>query len=393
VPGAASYDVYRSPLSGGGWVKANDAPVTGTTFTATGLENAVATYFVVRAVDAAGNQSAPSNEVQGLPHLTIGWANLQWPPSMTHTVSTTDRTDDAYGQVWIDGVTNQPGATPSLRAQLGFGPDGSDPAGNAAWTWTDARFNVDAGNNDEFVASMLPTAPGTYDYAYRYSTTGGRDWVYADLDGIGNGYSPAQAGSLVVTTTDTTPPPAPTGLHVVAAGPTSVELAWDAVTGDPSLYGYEVVRDGAALGIVTGTAYTDATVAEGGTYAYVVRAVDNSFNRSGPSNQVPATTDPRTVHIAGFLDRLDGNLPQWDPGAAGGRLTRVDATHWTITFTGKEGVQLEYKYALGSWDFVEKDGSCGEIANRQLTLAWGANGTQVVNDVVPNWRNVPPCGN
>ena len=93
---------------------------------------------------------------------------------------------------------------------------------------------------------------------------------------------------------------------------------------------------------------------EGATYCYVVRAVDTSFNRSGPSAEVeataelrtvtltfnvtvPATTDAtgRSVYIAGFLDRLDGGLPQWDPG--GVSLTRVDATHWTITFTGKEG--------------------------------------------------------
>jgi hypothetical protein len=415
VAGAVSYNVYRSPLSGGGWVRANTSPVTGTSFDATGLPNAVASYFVVRALDEHGNESGPSNEVQALPHLTIGWANLQWPPSMTHVVSTTDRTDAAYGLVWIDGVTNQAGATPSLRAELGFGPDGSNPDSNAAWTWTDAAFNVDAGSNDEFVATMLPTSPGTYDYAYRYSTTGGRDWVYADLDGIGNGYSPAQAGHLVVTPSgDATPPVAPANLRVVGAGPSSVELAWDAVTGDPSLSGYEVRRSATpggpytTLALVTGTAYTDGTVSEGTTYYYVVRAVDTSFNRSQDSNEVsataavrtvtlvfnvtvPAATDPRTVYIAGFLDRLDGNLPQWNPG--GVSLTRVDATHWTITFTGKEGVQLEYKYALGSWDFVEKDGACGETPNRQLTLAWGANGTQTVNDTVPNWRNVPPCGN
>jgi hypothetical protein len=97
------------------------------------------------------------------------------------------------------------------------------------------------------------------------------------------------------------------------------------------------------------------------------------------------------ITIAGFLDRLDGNLPQWDLG--GVVLTRVDATHWTITFTGKEGVQLEYKYTLGDWDHVEKDGSCGEISNRLLTLAYGATGTQTVNDTVLNWRNVAPCGN
>src|SRR4030095_15900752 len=90
--------------------------------------------------------------------------------------------------------TNQPGATKTLHAQLGMGPDGSNPAGNAAWTWVDASFHGDAGNNDEFVASLLPDAVGQFDFAYRYTTTDGRDWVYADLDGIGNGYSPPQAG-------------------------------------------------------------------------------------------------------------------------------------------------------------------------------------------------------
>jgi len=141
-----------------------------------------------------------------------------------------------------------------------------------------------------------------------------------------------------------------------------------------------------------------------------VRALDNSFNRSAESAEtsatatlrtvtlvfnvtVPATTDEmgQNVIIAGFLDRLDGGHPQWNPG--GVSLTRVDATHWTITFTGKENVQLEYKYTLGSWDFVEKDNSCGEIGNRQLTLSYGATGTMTVNDTVLNWRNVSPCGN
>jgi glycosidase len=417
VSGAAGYDVWISPLSGGGYVKANDAPLVGTTFTATGLENARTYYIVVRALDAAGNASDPSNEAVGLPHLTIGWANLQWPPTMTHVISTTDRTDTAYGQVWIDGETNQPGATPSLTAQLGFGPDGSNPAGNADWTWVDAAFNVDAGNNDEFAASLLPEATGSYDYVYRYSTTAGRDWLYADLNGpIPDGTPPVNPGSLTVNSSgDTTAPAAPTGLTVVSASPAGIELEWDAVA-DPTLHGYEVRRGDspggpyATVGATSSTSFTDTDVAEGATYVYVVRAVDTSFNRSGPSSEVEATAELRTVtltfnvevpastdgtgrivNIAGFLDRLDGNHPQWDAG--GTPMTRVDATHWTITFTGKETTQLEYKYALESFDYVEKDGGCGEIANRLLSLSWGSNGTQTVNDVVPNWRNVAPCGN
>jgi hypothetical protein len=219
-----------------------------------------------------------------------------------------------------------------------------------------------------------------------------------------------------VASDDTTAPAAPSGLHVVSPSPEAIELAWDAVAGDPSLYGYEVLRSQTAggpytqLARVTGTSYVDGTVVEGNTYFYVVRSVDTSFNRSGNSNEVSATAQRRTVtlvfnvtvpastdgtgrsvYIAGFLDRLDGNLPQWDPG--GVVLTRVDATHWTRTFTGLEGTQLEYKYTLGDWEHVEKDGVCGEINNRMLTLSYGSNGTQTVNDTVENWRNVAPCGN
>ena len=193
-------------------------------------------------------------------------------------------------------------------------------------------------------------------------------------------------------------------------------MKWDAVLGDATLYGYEVLRGDSSGGpytriaLVTAGSYVDTSVAENASYYYVVRSVDTSFNRSGNSNQVrataelrtvtlvfnvtvPATTDAtgRSVYIAGFVDRLDGNFPQWDPG--GVSLTRVDATHWSITFTGREGTQIEYKYTLGDWDHVEKDEACGEIANRQLTLSYGATGTQVISDNVPNWRNVAPCGN
>ncbi|MBP7694652.1 MAG: hypothetical protein KA764_22205, partial [Anaerolineales bacterium] len=418
VAGAAGYNVYRSPVSGGGFVKLNASPVTALSFADSGLENARLYFYSVRALDTAGNESGASNEVAALPHLTIGWANLQWPPTMNHTISAVNRTETAYGQVWIDGATNAPGATPALHAQLGFGPQGSQPAGSSAWTWVDAAFNVNAGNNDEFAASLLPESAGVFDYVYRYSTTGGRDWLYADLSGpIASGALPSNPGTLTVfTSADSTAPAAPANLRVTSASPVGISLAWDAVAGDASLYGYEVLRGAAAGGPytfiarVTDTAYTDSSVIQDGAYFYVVRSLDLSFNRSANSAEaqavaaartvtlivnvtVPATTDGAAgaVHIAGFLDRLDGGLPQWDPG--GVSLTRVDATHWAITLTGKEYTQIEYKYALGAWDYVEKDSVCGETANRQLTLNYGAAGTQTVNDTVANWRNVAPCGN
>jgi glycosidase len=415
--GAVGYNVYRSPLTGGGYVKVNSDPLGSTSYTDTGLRNAQTYFYVATALDAAGNESAYSNEVNAVPHFEIGWANLQWPPTMEHTISAVDRTDTAYGQVWIDGATDQPGATPSLRAQLGFGPVGTNPA-DPAWAWIEASFNVDAGNNDEFMASMLPESTGEFDYLYRYTTTNGKEWLYADLDGpVPAGDLPPNPGKLTVNPSgDTTPPAAPTGLNVVSASPAGIQLEWDAIAADPTLHGYEVLRsdmDGgpyATISLVTGTSYTDTSVFENETYYYVVRAVDTSFNRSGNSDQVRATTELRTVtltfnvtvpattdgtgrsvYIAGLLDRLDGGLPQWDPG--GVDLTRVDATHWSITLTGREGTQIAYKYTLGDWEHVEKDGACGEIPDRQLMLSYGASGTQVVNDTVENWRNVAPCGN
>ncbi|RPJ42419.1 MAG: alpha-amylase, partial [Chloroflexi bacterium] len=195
-----------------------------------------------------------------------------------------------------------------------------------------------------------------------------------------------------------------------------VDLAWDAPSDDPTLYGYEVLRANSTGGPytlvarVTAASYTDGSVTEGSTYYYVVRSVDQSFNRSDNSAEVtakaelrtvslvfnvtvPDTTDGtgRSVYIAGSLERLDGGLPSWNPG--GVIMTRVDATHWTVTLTGKENTSIEYKYALADWDHVEKDGACGEIGNRQLSLTYGSNGAQTVNDTVLSWRNVAPCGN
>ena len=416
VSGAVGYNVYRSILPGGGYVKVNAAPLTATMTSDTGLRNARTYYYVVKSLDSAGNESAASAEAAVTPFLTIDYANLQWPYTIVHTISATNRTPTIYGQVYIAGVTNTPGATDALRAQIGYGPRGSAP--DASWIWADATFNTDSGNNDEFAATLLPESVGEYDYVYRYS--GGGAWVYGQKDGLhpASAYSADQAGQLsVVASGDTVAPTTPTGLRITTESPAGVGLAWDAVIGDASLYGYEIYRSDSAsgpstkVGTVIGTSFTDATVSEGATYYYAVRAIDTSLNRSPLSASIAATAALRTitltinvtvptptgaavgrsVYIAGFLDRLDGGLPQWNPG--GVSLTKVNDTRWTITFTGKEGTQIEYKYALGAWDYVEKDVPCGEVANRQLTLAYGSDGNQTVNDTIDNWRNVAPCGN
>ena len=356
TPGAASYAVYRSLFTGGGYARVGTTSAT--TFADSGLPNGVPQYYVVRALDSAGNESDPSNEVRALPHLSIDWSNVQWPPSGRYTLSVNGGLT-VYGQVYIAGATEAAGQTPSLDAQLGYGPAGSDPQA-ASWTWQDAGFNGNSGNNDEFVATINPQQAGSYDYAYRYSTTAGRDWVYADLDGSPNGYSPAQAGKLTVDPSgDTTAAPVPTGLHVVSSArprsrSTGIRSRHPTCTAT-RCSGECPRRPYAVLALTAAHTYTDATVAQGHTYTYVIRSVDSSWNRSANSASVtqladvrqmsitfavtvPATTDAtgRAVHIAGTFAALGG--VDWDPTQ--GTMTRVDATHWSLTLTGKEGTRF-----------------------------------------------------
>jgi glycosidase len=414
VPGAAGYHVYRSPVTGGGYVRLTDGSLEDAAYTDDTVTNGRLYYYVVTAVDDASNESDRSNEVGALPHLVIGWANLQWPPSIVHTISALTPTENIYGQVWIDGHTDNPGPTEGLIAQVGYGPDGSDPDGDPDWTWVDAGFNVDAGDNDEFLGRLLPEAVGSYDYAYRYSTTGGSVWLYADLDGVDNGYDgydPAQAGDLSVEPSgDATPPAVPTGLHVTEASPSYIGLAWDAVP-DADLYRYEVYRGDAAGGpyvkmanvLAPDTGYTDWSVTTDAIYYYVVLAADTSFNWSSYSDEVEATAQPRPVQVTfnvtlpsttpdGDGIYMGGNFNGWDP--AGTLLARPGPAvlSATVTLILYEGDALEYKYTRGSWTYVEKGAACEELDNRTVAVVHGADGTMTLDDMVLNWRNTGTCG-
>jgi hypothetical protein len=137
-------------------------------------------------------------ETQQVVHVVppVGWCNLQWPPTLNAMAGVPSEL--VFGQIWIDGVTNPTGAAEGVVAQLGYGPDGVDPTvDSSGWQWQPAVFNLDHGNNDEYMARLTVAAAGSYDYAWRYSFNSG-SWVYGDFDGSNNGYSPDQAGSLVV---------------------------------------------------------------------------------------------------------------------------------------------------------------------------------------------------
>jgi hypothetical protein len=72
-------------------------------------------------------------------------------------------------------------------------------------------------------------------------------------------------------------------------------------------------------------------------------------------------------------------------------MERLDDSTWAITLPFTEGAPPQYKYTRGSWEAVEKDDACGELANRTITVSYGEGGTAEVADTVAKWRDVDAC--
>src|SRR5262245_43456245 len=73
--------------------------------------------------------------------------------------------------------TEAAGANPIVPAQLGYGPLSANPAYEAGWTWLNAGYKIQSGNNDEYQSFTAP-AVGTYGYVYRVSVDSGVSWTY-----------------------------------------------------------------------------------------------------------------------------------------------------------------------------------------------------------------------
>ena len=138
----------------------------------------------------------------------------------------------------------------------------------------------------------------------------------------------------------------------------------------------------------------------GTAYSYTVIAEDTGFNRSQPSGALDVTAEERVVDVTFTVVVPAGTTPDdslyiagsfqgWSPGAD--VMTRVDDTTWSITLPFEDGADLEYKYTRGSWEAVEKDPGCGEIANRTLTVEYAPGGVQEVVDSVATWRDLDGC--
>jgi chitodextrinase len=274
--GVTGYLIYGREISGSFAVIGSTGGTT-TSFPVTGLTPGTTYQFFVRAVDAAGNQSANSNTVT---ETTLAGSGDTDPPTAPLNLTASGLTSSSVTLSW-DPSTDTGGS--GVAGYQVFGLIGSNP--------TPVFFGSTVGVGSTTII-LTGLVPGTnYQFFVRA------------VDGAGN----LSANSNTVSVTpplggDTTPPSQPTGLTVTGTTSTTVSLTWNPSTdsGGSGLAGYTVYFRLGTSGpftqvATTGPAVTTATITgltPNTLYQFYVEARDGAGNPSVPSNTVSATTAP-----------------------------------------------------------------------------------------------------
>nr|WP_238323125.1 glycoside hydrolase family 6 protein [Gorillibacterium massiliense] len=341
--GATSYNVKRATSSGGTYTTVATG-VTTTSYTNTGLTNGTTYYYVVSAVNSAG-ESSNSTQVSATPvsgvtvptaptGLTATAGNAQvalsWTASSgatsynvkqattsggTYTTVATGVTATSYTNTGLTNGTTyyyvvsavnsagestnstQVSATPVSGVTVPSAPTGlTATAGNAqvALSWTASSgvtsYNVKRATTSGGTYTTVATGVTTTSYTNTGLTNGtAYYYVVSAVNSAGESANSTQVSATPVS--GVTIPSAPTGL-TATAGNAQIALSWTASSGATS---YSVKRATTSGGTyttvatgVTATSYTDTGLTNGTTYYYVVSAV-NSAGESTNSTQVSAT--------------------------------------------------------------------------------------------------------
>jgi len=247
--GATSYHVKRATISGGPYMQAA-APMA-TSFTDTGLTNGTTYFYVVSALNSAG-EGANSAETSAKPVAP----------------------------------TQAPSAPPGLMASAGNAQVALSWGASSGATSYNVKRGTTTGGPYTKVSS--PTASNFTDTGLTNGTT--YFYVVSAVNSVGESGNSAQAIATPTAPAQPQPPAAPTALQATA-GNAQVVLSWTASSVATS---YHVKRGTATGGPYTQVAaaaaanFTDTGLTNGTTYFYVVSAL-NANGESGNSAQASAT--------------------------------------------------------------------------------------------------------
>jgi fibronectin type 3 domain-containing protein len=328
--GVTGYRIYRDsvPIIDVGTV---------TSYSDTGVTGGTTYAYEVRALDAAGNASDPTNSASATTPAASATYTLS-ADADAKVDSSTPTTNYATANLRADASGGSPTVESFLRFTVANVPAGSvrsaklrvyaytntvdGPAvyaSNPAWTETAINWNnrpprtsgvaADVANVPsntwiEYDVTSLVTGNGTYSFDLATTTSDGVDIYPRENANL------SLRPQLVVTTgaPDVTKPFPPSGLTATVRSGTQVDLAWQAATDNVGVTGYEVLRNDsviATLGAVT--AYSDTNATGGSTYTYKVRALDAAGNRSDPSGSQTVTT-PAAPSVQTFAAVADAEV-------------------------------------------------------------------------------------
>jgi glycosidase len=402
VDGAAGYRVLRSGVTGGGYTPV--AEPAEPSFVDETVHDGTPYHYVVAAVDAVGNVSARSAEAMAVPQLTVtGLAVLGVLDTSGAVVDEVERPLSAVdGSVAVEvaveaavgtGIDSERVAD-GVLVEVGIAPEEISAIAGDAWTWSPAEATGLTDRGAIFRGLVQPEEVGGFSAGARASTDGGETWQSA----LGVGHIDAIAGA------DNIAPPVPGTPELLDVSGERVRFRWAPVEA-VDLYRYLILRsvDGAEEEVIAmseSEVFLDATATAGASYRYRVVAQDRGYNRSQPSVALEVIAEERVVDVTLTVTvpehtspddtiYIAGSFQGWDPGA--NPMTRVDDSTWAIVLPFTDATGLEYKYTRGSWEAVEKDAGCGEIANRTLTVEYTAGGVQEVADTIERWRDLDGC--
>ncbi len=312
--------------------------------------------YELRAVDAAGNASDPSNEATVTVYppddepptapanlaatATAGQIDVTWEAATDNRgvtgyevrrngtlidtlVAVTSYLDTnvaatvpyTYEVRAVDGAGNVSDPSNTDEATV---PDTQKPTAPANLVASASASQVDltweAAGDDVAVTdytiyrdgAAITTVGATTSYSDTSVSASGYDYVVRAVDAAGNLSDASNTATAVVP--DAQKPTAPGSLAATPAGPARVDLAWQAATDNIGVTGYVVYRNSLAIATLeTVTAYADTGVAGSTTYAYEVRAVDAAGNASDPSNEATATT-PAASALFTFAPDADARV-------------------------------------------------------------------------------------
>ncbi|WP_146185924.1 T9SS type A sorting domain-containing protein [Flavobacterium album] len=276
----------------------------------------VATTYTATATNASNCTRTATAEVNTV-NCDIDWANVQWPASGTIT---TCEDFTIYAQVYKAGVTEAAGQGANITAWIGISTTNTDPSTWAESSWHLATFNLQVGNNDEYMYTVSGLPAGTYYYASRFRFLTGSNYYGGYVGGQWDGTTNV-SGTLTVNGT-AAPTAAATQTFcnagtVAGLAATGTAIKWySAATGGTALDGTTALTNG-------GVYYASQTV--GGCESSTRAMVTVTVNTPAAPTAAATQTFCNSGTVAGLAATgTAGATISWYAAATGG--TALDGT-------------------------------------------------------------------